>query len=72
MLRLLRPQRRMFGRIFVVPSLHFLQKQDVGFHGRKRLFQRVNPRHAAQCADAFMNVIRRNAKFHEWIVGAVE
>ena len=71
-LRLLRPKRCMPGRVFVVPALHFLEEQDVRLHRGKCLLQCVDPRHAAQGADAFMDVIRRNAKFHGIILDAAQ
>ncbi len=47
-----------------MPALYFLQKQDIGGHGRDGLLDTMNARSRAYGTNAFVNIPGRNAKFH--------
>ena len=64
MLRLSRPFTCVPQREQIMSALYFLQKQDIGGHGRDGLLDTMNARSRAYGTNAFMNVPGRDAKFH--------
>jgi len=64
MLPLRRPLAGMAQREQVMPSLHFLQKQDVGCHRGDGLLDPMNPRARTNGTDAFVNIPGSDSKFH--------
>ena len=47
-----------------MPALYFLQKQDIGGHGRDGLLDTMNARSRAYGTNAFVNIPGCDAKFH--------
>lgn len=47
-----------------MPTLHFLQKQDIRRHGRDGLLDAMDARSRAYGTDAFVNIPGRDAEFH--------
>ena len=64
MLRLSRPFTCVPQREQIMSALYFLQKQDIGGHGRDGLLDTMNARSRAYGTNAFMNVPGRDPKFH--------
>ena len=64
MLPLRRPLAGMAQREQVMPSLHFLQKHDVGCHRGDGLLDAMNSRARTDGTDAFVNIPGRDAEFH--------
>jgi hypothetical protein len=64
MLGLCRPFAGMSKRKQVMPTLHFLQKQDVWRHGGDSLLDAMHSRPGTHRADTFVNIPGSDAKFH--------
>ncbi len=64
MLRLCRPFPGMSKRKQVMPTLHFLQEQDVWCHGGDGLLDAMHSRPGTYRADTFVNIPGSDAKFH--------